>query len=117
MISWSNVKNWKDAELFMFIGSFSMKETAGMLWKISIFIITKTVLHNGSGVLNTVKENSPKNKFNTQNKIACWNIRRGLLKREKEILTLLTEHQLGVLFLVESDTNNINEDNTYMLTL
>ena len=40
--------------------------------------------------------------------IATWNIRRGLLKRENEIVQLLMEEKLDVLFLTETDTTRIN---------
>ena len=37
----------------------------------------------------------------------CWNVRRGLLKREKEIEEMLKEYKLNIMFLVETDTNMI----------
>ena len=40
--------------------------------------------------------------------IATWNVRRGLVKRENEIVQLLMEEQLDVLFLTETDTKRIN---------
>ena len=43
--------------------------------------------------------------------MACWNVRRGLIKREKEIEEMLREHQLDILFLVETDTNIIYTGN------
>ena len=49
-------------------------------------------------------------------KVCCWNIRRGLLKREHEIKNLLTEEDLDVLFLVETDTYAILEEGDYKVT-
>ena len=46
----------------------------------------------------------------------CWNIRRGLLKREHEIKDMLTSQKLDILFLVETDTNAILEEKDYKLT-
>ena len=46
-------------------------------------------------------------------KQACWNIRRGLVKRELEIKNLLQTHELKLLFLVETDTDMIKEEKEY----
>ena len=43
----------------------------------------------------------------------CWNIRRGLVKRELEIRELLNKQDLPVLFLVETDTMQILEQKDY----
>ena len=40
--------------------------------------------------------------------IGTWNIRRGLVKRENEIITLLFSENLDVLFLTETDTQFSN---------
>ena len=48
-------------------------------------------------------------------KIGCWNIRRGLLKRELEIVNLIEEQKLDVLTLVETDTMNLNSENDYVI--
>ena len=40
--------------------------------------------------------------------IATWNVRRGLLKRENEILQLLLAENLNILFLTETDIKRIN---------
>ena len=45
----------------------------------------------------------------------CWNIRRGLVKRELEIVNLIADQKLDVLFLVETDTNQIMEEKDYKL--
>ena len=47
--------------------------------------------------------------------VCCWNIRRGLIKRENEIKALATQHNLSILFLVETDTFNINEEKDYQI--
>ena len=47
--------------------------------------------------------------------IGCWNIRRGLLKRETEIKNLITEQKLDILILVETDTNMISTEKDYVL--
>ena len=47
--------------------------------------------------------------------MACWNVRIGLIKREKEIEEMLREHQLDILFLVETDTNMIMSEKDYKL--
>ena len=40
-------------------------------------------------------------------KICCWNIRKGLVKRETELKMLLAEENIDVLFLTETDTKAI----------
>ena len=47
--------------------------------------------------------------------IGCWNIRRGLIKRETEIKNLITEQDLDVLILVETDTNMVTTEKDYMI--
>ena len=46
---------------------------------------------------------------------ACWNVRRGLSKREKEIEEMLRVYQLDILFLLETDTTMILEEKDYKL--
>ena len=48
-------------------------------------------------------------------KIGCWNIRRGLLKRELEIINLIEEQKLDILTLVETDTLNLNSESDYII--
>ena len=48
---------------------------------------------------------------------ACWNVRRGLSKREKEIEEMLRVYQLDILFLLETDTTMIMEEKDYKLCL
>ena len=40
--------------------------------------------------------------------IGTWNVRRGLIKRENEIINLLQTDNVDVLFLTETDTKFIN---------
>ena len=47
--------------------------------------------------------------------LRCWNIRRGLVKREHEITELLTSQKLDILFLVETDTKMIMEEKDYKI--
>ena len=44
--------------------------------------------------------------------IGSWNIRRGLQKRELEIIDLINTNDLTILFLVETDSNQINVKKT-----
>jgi hypothetical protein len=48
-------------------------------------------------------------------RIGSWNIRRGLVIREQEILNLIRQNNLGILFLVETDTLAINTEVDYKL--
>ena len=48
-------------------------------------------------------------------KIVCWNIRRGLVKREVEIKNMLKSLNLSLLFLVETDTFSIKEEADYQM--
>ena len=46
-------------------------------------------------------------------RMCCWNIRRGLIKREHEITELLRKEKLDVLFLVQTDSYAIMEEKDY----
>lgn len=45
----------------------------------------------------------------------CWNIRRGLVKRELEIINLIKSKKAVVMFLVETDTGMVNEEKDYRI--
>ena len=45
--------------------------------------------------------------------VGCWNIRRGLILREKEIENLIRSRKAGIMFLVETDSRMINEEKDY----
>ena len=47
-------------------------------------------------------------------KIGCWNIRRGLLRREKELEELLNRENIQIMFLVETDDTRIKEKNVIL---
>ena len=53
----------------------------------------------------------------TLTNIGCWNVQRGLLKRETEIKNLIQEQDLDVLILVETDTNMLSSEKDYMIYL
>jgi exonuclease III len=56
---------------------------------------------------NRKKENTDSGNRGTHRKektIGTWNIRRGLIKRENEIVEILTSQNIDVLFLTETDT-------------
>ena len=42
-------------------------------------------------------------------RLGCWNIRRGLVKREIELTQMLMDEELDILFLTETDTKIENE--------
>ena len=46
-------------------------------------------------------------KKDTRLTIGCWNIRRGLLRREEEMKELLNKDKIDIMFLVETDTEMI----------
>lgn len=50
-----------------------------------------------------------------QIRIASWNIRRGLLIREEELKSIIKTNNLGVIFLVETDSNSVNNETDYKL--
>ena len=60
-------------------------------------------------------ESGPVTAKQLQLNICCWNIRRGLAKREIEIVNLLESQKIDVLFLVETDTNIITEENDFKI--
>ena len=47
--------------------------------------------------------------------IGCWNVRRGLLKRETDIKNLIADQKLDILFLVETDTNSVTSEKDYII--
>ena len=60
-----------------------------------------------------IKPKESTNKFKSNRKLICatWNIKRGLIKRELEIKLLLKNENVDVIFLTETDTLNLaNED-------
>ena len=65
---------------------------------------------------NSTSPSAPKKQLPMkQLKSGCWNIRRGLIKRELEITNLLTTKKLDIFFLVETDTNMIHSENDYKI--
>ena len=65
-------------------------------------------------VTNTIpkKETQPERKIHL--KIGTWNLRRGLSRREHEIVNLIESEGVDVLFLTETDTGKINASNYKM---
>ena len=56
----------------------------------------------------------------TQNKqvqitVCSWNIRRGLLIREEELKALIKTKGIDVFFLVETDSNTVNDESDYQI--
>ena len=62
--------------------------------------------------MNTV----PKTETKKELTLGCWNLRRGLIKREHEITELLKRQNLDVLFLVETDTASIKNEKDYRIS-
>ena len=53
------------------------------------------------------------NKTRRKNIIFCsWNIRRGLVIREQELKSIINSNGVDIIFLVETDTNFINNEMT-----
>ena len=50
-----------------------------------------------------------------QVRVCSWNIRRGLILREQEIINLIKQNSINILFLVETDTNEVNVDTDYTI--
>ena len=80
------------------------------------------------------QSNEPKRSLNKQNKdtpnqnidsksktnkhnltCATWNIRRGLITREKEISNLLLSEDIDLIFLTETDNKNIQKEDNYVI--
>ena len=51
----------------------------------------------------------------TDFKVCSWNIRRGLVKRELELIELIKSHKLDIIFLVETDSNVIQTEKDYKI--
>ena len=65
---------------------------------------------------NLNKEKKTKNKECSLNvKIACWNIRRVLIKREQELKMLLEDEKIDLLFVTETDTRAITSEKDYSI--
>ena len=57
------------------------------------------------------------NKTRRKNIIFCsWNIRRGLVIREQELKSIINSNGVDIIFLVETDTNSINNENDYKIS-
>ena len=55
------------------------------------------------------------NNWNRALKCGTWNIRRGLLTREAELKNLLIQENLDILFLTETDSKNLVNDESYVI--
>ena len=54
--------------------------------------------------ITQTKKNQNNGTYRKEKTIGTWNMRRGLIKRENEILDILTSQNIDVLFLTETDT-------------
>ena len=54
-------------------------------------------------------------KNNQEINVGCWNIRRGLVIREKELMEIIKENSLDIVFLAETDTTAVNNENDYLI--
>jgi hypothetical protein len=61
----------------------------------------------------TRQENRNKNQ---EINIGCWNIRRGLVIREQELMEIIKDNSLDLVFLTETDTTAVNNENDYRIT-
>ena len=68
-------------------------------------LIVNQPIPKNSHNLNQAKpdKNKTKKQVNKEFKIATWNIKRGLVKRELEIKELLNKEKINILFLTETD--------------
>ena len=66
-----------------------------------------------NSVLNPVQNKPPAQ--NSQVRICSWNIRRGLVIREPELKQMISTYSLNIIFLVETDTCAVNEENDYRI--
>ena len=48
-------------------------------------------------------------------RVGCWNIRKGLIKREQELKNLMQNQELNIMFLVETDTMMIQKSEDYKI--
>ena len=88
----------------------------GLAKKEQITTLSKPLLNTVSKPKITTKASNQKSSKNYEDQnLGCWNIRRGLVKRELEILELCSNKNLSVLFLTETDSFQINEAKDYQL--
>ena len=50
-----------------------------------------------------------------QHLLATWNIRRGLIVRELELKNMLEEEKIDVIFITETDTRDLENENSYQV--
>ena len=67
-----------------------------------------TNTNNSNSDRTNRNQNSGTNK--KEKTIGTWNIRRGLIKRENEILEIITSQNIDILFLTETDTKRSNAE-------
>ena len=60
------------------------------------------------------QENEPKKKKN-ELKFCSWNIRKGLVIREQELIHIVSVNSIDIIFLVETDTESVNEEKDYKI--
>ena len=61
--------------------------------------------------VNTEPKSEPKPEL----KVGCWNIRRGLIKRELEMTEIMKTNQINLMFLVETDTMMVQTEEDYYI--
>ena len=75
-----------------------------------------TVDTNPNPVLNAPKNTNPlKNNSSKDTNVCCWNIRRGLIVREQELIEIIKVNDISVIFLVETDTVAINTETDFTI--
>ena len=68
---------------------------------------------------NQTNKTSNKKTYNKKEKkllnLCSWNIRRGLVIREQELISIITSNSIDVVFLVETDTVSVNNETDYKI--
>ena len=49
----------------------------------------------------------------TDTVVGCWNIRKGLIGKEKEIVNIIQSNKIKIMFLVEVDSRTLNEEKDF----
>ena len=64
---------------------------------------------------NVKSLNNPRSLKSTQIRICSWNIRKGLILREEELKSIIQQNKLNIVFLVETDTNAVNNETDFKI--
>ena len=78
-------------------------------------IMGKSATLGTNSIANPLLNQKEKSQDPMKINVCSWNIRRGLAIREQELTNIIKINQINMIFLVETDTSAINNENDYSI--